>query len=105
MRHLVWALALAIFLVPAAAMQLTNKMKWDAIDFVIFGGMLALACIAFEGVAAATSNFRYRALGGLAIVAALCSSGLSSPSESLALAKRDRDAGIRSAAVRAISLA
>ena len=56
-------------LLPAAAMQLTDEVKWDAADFVLFGGMLVAACIAFEIAAAFATTTRYRVAAGLAILA------------------------------------
>lgn len=67
-RHVVWAFAAIALSVPAAAMQLTDEVKWDAADFVIFGGMLVAACTAFEIVAALTNATGYRVAAGLAIL-------------------------------------
>ena len=69
MRHWVWPIAAAVLLIPAAAMQITNEVKWDSADFIIFGGMLIAACLAFEAVVALTKRPRYRMAGGLAILA------------------------------------
>lgn len=69
MRHLVWFIAAVVLLVPAAAMQITNEVRWDTADFVIFGGMLIAACLAFEAMTALTNRSCYRIAGGLAIVA------------------------------------
>ena len=70
MRHLVWLIGAVVLLVPAAATQITKEVKWDAADFIIFGSMLAAACLAFEATAALTENRRYLIAGGLAILAA-----------------------------------
>ena len=70
MRHLVWVIAGFALLLPLAAMQLlTDEVKWDAADFVIFGGMLVAACIAFEVAAAFARTTRYRVAARLAILA------------------------------------
>lgn len=55
--------------VPAVAMRFTNEVRWDTADFILLGGMLIAACLAFETVAAATGKLKYRSLWGLAIVA------------------------------------
>jgi hypothetical protein len=69
MRHLAWPIAAAVLLVPAAAMQITNEVRWDAADFIIFGGMLIAACLAVEATMALAKSRRYRIAGSLAIVA------------------------------------
>ena len=66
----------------------TNEVKWDTADFVIFGGMLIAACLAFEATTALTNRARYRIAGGLAIVATFFAEWLSSPLVSWGPAKR-----------------
>jgi hypothetical protein len=68
-RHLVWVVAGVALLAPAVAMHFTDEVKWDAADFVIFGGMLIAACLAFEIAAALMPALRYRVAAGLAIAA------------------------------------
>ncbi len=45
---LIWGLAAAALLVPAAAMLITREVNWDAGDFAVFGLMLAVLCMAVE---------------------------------------------------------
>ncbi len=45
---LIWGLAAAALLVPAAAMLFTRWVNWDAGDFAVFGLMLAVLCMAVE---------------------------------------------------------
>jgi hypothetical protein len=58
-----------MLLVPAAAMQITNEVKWDAVDFIIFGGMLIAAGLAFEASVALTKSRRNRIAASLAVAA------------------------------------
>lgn len=44
--------AAAVLPVPTVAMQITNEVKWNAADFIIFGGMLTAACLTFEATMA-----------------------------------------------------
>ena len=94
MRHLVWFIAAVVLLVPAVAMQITNEVRWDTADFVIFGGMLIAACLAFEATTALTNRARYRIAGGLTMVATFfvvwlaLSCGWSSPLVSWVPARR-----------------
>lgn len=43
-----WASATALLLAPLLAMQLTNDVRWGLFDFVVAGGLLFGACVAFE---------------------------------------------------------
>jgi hypothetical protein len=65
----VWGAA-ALMLLPLFAMQITDKVKWDAADFAIFGAMLAVACGAYELAARRTGDTAYRAAVGIALAAA-----------------------------------
>ncbi|MBA3863776.1 MAG: hypothetical protein C0517_07525 [Erythrobacter sp.] len=45
---LIWGMAAAALLVPAAAMLVTREVNWGAGDFMVFGVMLAALCMAVE---------------------------------------------------------
>ena len=45
---LIWGMATAALLVPAAAMLVTRDVNWGAGDFIVFGVMLAALCMAVE---------------------------------------------------------
>lgn len=50
-----WLGAVCLWLLPLVAMQYTDEIGWDAVDFAVFGGMLAGACVAWELALRATS--------------------------------------------------
>jgi len=66
----VWSTAALVLLLPALAMQFTEKVAWDLADFVIFGAMLVGACGTYELASRLTRNSAYRAAVGVALVAA-----------------------------------
>ena len=68
MRHLVWPIAATVWLIPAAAMLITSEVKWDAADFIFFGGMLMATCLAFEATMALAKSRPYRIAGSVAVV-------------------------------------
>jgi hypothetical protein len=45
---LLWCAAMAMLLVPAAAMLLTSEVNWGAEDFAAFGLMLTVLCLCLE---------------------------------------------------------
>lgn len=66
-RLVPWALATFVWLVPLAAMQLSDEIRWDAADFLLFGVMLVGAASSYELVVRLTSRRAYRLAGGVAI--------------------------------------
>jgi len=42
-RRVLWSLALLLLTVPWVAMRFTEEVRWDALDFLVFGAMLAVA--------------------------------------------------------------
>jgi hypothetical protein len=69
-RALVWGTAVAVFLLPAVAMQFTREMNWDGTDFRAWGMMLLVACVAYEVAARVARSNAYMAAAGLAAGAA-----------------------------------
>ncbi|MFU0504875.1 hypothetical protein [Pseudaminobacter sp. NGMCC 1.201702] len=69
-RIAVSGIALLLLLLPLIAMQFTDEVNWDEIDFLVAGAMLAVAFGSFELAARKTGSMRYRAAVGLAIAAA-----------------------------------
>lgn len=69
-RTALWCAAALLLLLPLVAMQFTDEVVWDSADFLIFGTMLTAACGAYELVVRLTSNTVFRAIAGMAIVAA-----------------------------------
>jgi hypothetical protein len=56
-------------LLPLLAMQVTDEMRWDAADSVLFGLLLSSACFAFELGARKTGSNAYRAAVAVAVAA------------------------------------
>lgn len=70
-----WRLAIRgvaafLLLLPLAAMQLTDGVKWSGADFIVWGMMLFAACGTWELAARATGSFLYRTAVGVAVLAA-----------------------------------
>lgn len=66
-RMAMWGGAALALLTPWVAMQVTGEGGWDLFDFVLFGGMLAVACGSVELAARMSANRAYRAAFGLAV--------------------------------------
>ena len=76
-RRVVWGGALCLLLLPAVAMQFTDEMDWNGADFVAWGVMLGVACVAnrlFFGVVlfaiVGSLLVRFRARGMARVMAA-----------------------------------
>jgi hypothetical protein len=65
-----WAFALALFLLPAVAMQLTDQVVWGLGDFLVFGIMISAVLGGLEIVAALRLQTRYKSMLALAVLAA-----------------------------------
>lgn len=63
-RVLLWASAALLLLLPVIAMRLTSEINWGPVDFLTFGSMLVLLCLAIE------ISFRLARKRGNAILAA-----------------------------------
>lgn len=66
-RRMMWGGALALFLLPAVAMQFTEEVDWDRTDFAAWAVMLGAACVAFEVAARVARSNAYMAAAGLAV--------------------------------------
>jgi hypothetical protein len=60
-----------LLLLPLIAMQFTPEVKWTPFDFLVAGGLLLGACLAFEFFALRRSSLAYRLAVGLTIAAVL----------------------------------
>jgi len=67
-RGMLWGGAALLLALPFVAMRVTDSVDWDAADFVIFGGMLAVACLAVEAVMRLVRTPKWRAVAGLAVL-------------------------------------
>lgn len=59
LRWLAWAGAACLLLLPLVAMQFTREVQWTATDFMVMGGLLALACGALELAVRVARNHAY----------------------------------------------
>jgi hypothetical protein len=68
-RGVMWGGAALLLLAPWLAMRFTTEVTWDGADFLAFGLMLMLACIAGEVVARTvrTRAGRMLAVGGIVL--------------------------------------
>jgi hypothetical protein len=66
-RRLVWGGAVFLMLLPAVAMQFTDEVDWTGADFVAWGVMLAVACLAYEVAARIARSNAYMAAAGIAV--------------------------------------
>ena len=56
-----WVGAALLWLLPLAAMQVTDEVDWTTFDFMVWGGMLLAACGVCELALRASRNWAYRA--------------------------------------------
>src|SRR5688572_17475229 len=70
-RIAAWSAAALILLLPAAAMQFTDEVSWNAADFAFAAVLIAGTGIAFELAAKRSSSTTYRVAVGLALGAAV----------------------------------
>lgn len=69
-RWAMWGGAALLLLLPAVAMRFDgNGVHWTALDFMVFGAMLAVACGTFELGAWLSRDRAYRAGFGIAVIA------------------------------------
>jgi hypothetical protein len=69
-RIAIWGVAASLLLLPLAAMQFTDDVKWTGSDFIVWGAMLFAACGTYELAARMTTDIFYRAAVGVAVFAA-----------------------------------
>jgi hypothetical protein len=70
LRPFIWAFAACLLLLPAVAMRLgAPGVDWDAVDFIVMGVMLAVACGLYELATWLSRQMAYRAAFGLAVLA------------------------------------
>ncbi len=69
-RLLVWGAAAVLLAVPWLAMRVTAEVAWTGGDFLVFGGLLAGACVAWEWLVRLQRGVAWRAGVALAIVTA-----------------------------------
>ena len=68
LRIVVWGGAAALLALPAIAMRFhAGGVDWIAMDFIVFGTMLAVACGLYELATRMSDDLRYRAAAGIAV--------------------------------------
>jgi hypothetical protein len=67
LRALLWGGAGTLLLLPWIAMQFTAEVNWTAFDFLVFGAMLATACIACEIAVRVSRSNTYRFAAAIAV--------------------------------------
>jgi hypothetical protein len=65
-----WSMAALAFLLPLAAMQVTDAVDWGAGDFVVAGALVLGVGLAYELAVRATGSGAYRAAAAMALAAA-----------------------------------
>lgn len=66
-RIVVWGGAGTLLLLPWVAMQFTAEVNWTGFDFLVFGAMLAIACIACEIAVRVSRSNTYRLAAAIAV--------------------------------------
>lgn len=67
LRWLPWAVAGLLLALPAVAMRFTDEVDWNAVDFLVFGLMLAVACGINEVACRLSVSLVYRLAAAVAI--------------------------------------
>lgn len=72
-RLLAWGGAVALLLLPLAAMQFTSEMNWTAYDFAVWAGLIAGAGLLIELAVRVlrTPLYRFIAVGAILALALL----------------------------------
>lgn len=68
-QAILWSFAALLLATPWVAMRFTDEVRWDAMDFLVFGGMLLMAGGLVEFVVR-LSRRRIVVLGAVALVGA-----------------------------------
>jgi hypothetical protein len=70
-RTIVWGPALLLLAIPLVAMQFTDDVQWDVLDFTLVAALLLAACTAAELALRTSRSVAYRLGAGLAIATAV----------------------------------
>lgn len=76
LRIAAWAGATLLLLLPLFAMQFTDEVDWDVVDFAGFGALLVGVGVTYELAARKTGSTAYRSAVGVALVAAFVLIGM-----------------------------
>ncbi|MBC8374860.1 MAG: hypothetical protein H8E26_02375 [FCB group bacterium] len=70
-RVVLWGSIGLLLLIPLVAMQFTDEVNWDFMDFIVAGALLTFAALAFELASKKLSNSKHQWVVGIVILAAL----------------------------------
>ncbi len=70
-RIAIWGSVVLVLLIPLVAMQFTDEVNWDFMDFIVAGALLSFAALAYELASRKLGNSKYRLAVGIAILAVL----------------------------------
>lgn len=68
-RPVMWGAITALIVAPLLAMQITDEMRWDAADFVLFAALLVTSGLLYELAARHLHTPLHRLAAGIAIAA------------------------------------
>ncbi len=68
---MVWGAVVLVLLLPLIAMQFTEEVSWDFMDFVVAGALLSFAAMTFEMASRKFVDSKSRWVVGIAILALL----------------------------------
>lgn len=71
LRIALWGSVILVLIIPLVAMQFTNEVNWDFMDFVVAGALLSLAALTYERVSRKLSNAKMKWAIGIVILATL----------------------------------
>lgn len=70
-RIAIWGSIVLVLLLPLVAMQFTNEVNWDFMDFMVAGVLLTVAALVYEQTSKKLSNVKMRMAIGIVILATL----------------------------------
>ena len=71
LRIALWGSVVFLLLLPLVAMQFTDEVNWNLMDFIVAGLLLSLAAFTFELASNKLGNSKARLAAGIAILATL----------------------------------
>ena len=71
LRIVLWGSIVLILLIPLVTMQFTDEVNWNFMDFMVAGGILSLAALAFEQAFTKLNKPKTRFAVGITIISAV----------------------------------
>lgn len=66
-----WGLVILLLLIPLVAMQFTDEVNWDFMDFIVAGALLSFAALGYQLASRKFSSLKMRMALGIVILATL----------------------------------